>query len=101
MTIHEFDGVLQLLVIQGSPFCNLNCRYCYLPDRRNKERMSFEVMRASLANVFGSRMVGEELTIVWHAGEPLALPMTYYEQAFALVAEVNQAVRGGAVRVTH
>jgi len=27
---------LQLLVIQPTPFCNIDCRYCYLPDRSNK-----------------------------------------------------------------
>lgn len=94
---NSFDGVLQLLVIQGSPFCNLNCRYCYLPDRQNKARMAFETMRASLENALSSRMVGKELTIVWHAGEPLALPIAYYEKAFALVQTVNR----GRVKITH
>jgi hypothetical protein len=26
-------GPLELLVIQSTPFCNINCSSCYLPDR--------------------------------------------------------------------
>lgn len=92
-----FDRALQLLVLQGSPFCNLNCRYCYLPDRQNKARMAMDTLRATLDNVFGSRMVGDELTIVWHAGEPLALPIAFYEEAFAAVDACNR----GRLRITH
>jgi uncharacterized protein len=33
-------GPLELLVIQPTPFCNLNCSYCYLPDRQNTRKMS-------------------------------------------------------------
>ena len=25
-------GPLELLVVQPTPFCNLDCSYCYLPD---------------------------------------------------------------------
>jgi hypothetical protein len=32
-------GKLDLLVIQPTPFCNLDCDYCYLPNRRSKERI--------------------------------------------------------------
>lgn len=92
-----FDRRLQLLVLQGSPFCNLDCTYCYLPDRQNKARMGFDTLCAVLQNVLASRMVGDELTLVWHAGEPLALPIDFYREAFAVVDAVNQ----GRVRITH
>ena len=39
---------IQLLVIQPTPFCNIDCRYCYLPDRTNKA----VVAEATLANLF-------------------------------------------------
>jgi len=27
---------IELLVVQPTPFCNIDCRYCYLPDRNSK-----------------------------------------------------------------
>ena len=36
----ERVGPLDLLVIQPTPFCNIDCSYCYLPTRQSKERMA-------------------------------------------------------------
>ena len=68
-------GPLDLLVIQATPFCNLDCHYCYLPDRENTARMSPAVLDRLFARVFESELVGAGgFTVVWHAGEPLVLP---------------------------
>ena len=42
-------------------------------------------------------LAGRELSVVWHAGEPLAMPIDFYQQAFEVVAEVL----GPRTRVTH
>lgn len=73
---------VNLLIIQPSPFCNINCDYCYLPDRNITRRMTGAVLERTLKRVFASKLVGKELGIVWHAGEPLALPISFYEEAF-------------------
>lgn len=80
-------GGLQLLVLQPSPFCNLDCRYCYLPDRQQRVRMALPVLERVLAQVMASGLVGERLAVVWHAGEPMAVPRRWYEAAFARVAQ--------------
>lgn len=85
------SGPLDLLVIQATPFCNLDCRYCYLPDRQNTERMSLAVVNRLFARVFESDLVRQGFTVVWHAGEPLAMPRAFYEEAFALAAHHNRA----------
>ncbi len=36
--------------------------------------------------VFASDIVQDSVTIVWHAGEPLAVPVRWYEDAFARIA---------------
>ena len=36
----DWRGRLQLLVVQPTPFCNLDCSYCYLPNRGNKQLMA-------------------------------------------------------------
>jgi len=80
------ERALELLVLQPSPFCNLDCRYCYLPNRTDRRRMSMDGLEAALRKVVASRLLGPRLSVVWHAGEPMAVPREWYEEAFALVA---------------
>lgn len=80
--------MLELLVLQPTPFCNLDCRYCYLPDRGNKARMTWEVLEAAVRRAVESNHIGDELTLVWHAGEPMVLSMDWYAEAFERAARV-------------
>jgi uncharacterized protein len=89
-------GGLELLVLQPSPFCNLDCDYCYLPDRDNRQRMPPDVLDRVMRQVAASGLVGAELGIAWHAGEPTAVPRNWYETAFDTVKR-----HLGATRVTH
>ena len=58
------------IVMQPTPMCNLNCRYCYLPDRRSKHFMSPELASKVALDV---AQLGRPITIIWHGGEPLAV----------------------------
>lgn len=78
---------VRLLVLQPTPFCNIACDYCYLAARDARRRMPLEVVEAAVDNVRASGMLGPSLGVVWHAGEPLAVPRTFYEAAFAAVEE--------------
>ncbi|MCZ6513562.1 MAG: GRRM system radical SAM/SPASM domain protein [Nitrospinae bacterium] len=80
---------IELLVLQGTPFCNIDCSYCYLPDRENTRRMSLETLKKIAERLHESDLLGQRLTVVWHAGEPLTLPIEYYEEAIALLAEAK------------
>ena len=82
-------GPLELLVIQPTPFCNLDCSYCYLPDRLNKRKISLETLEKALNWAFSSGLVRQPFTLLWHAGEPTVLPATFYEQAIALLERCN------------
>lgn len=85
------ESWLRLVVLQPSPFCNINCDYCYLPDRALTHRMSRETLLRSVGEVFSSDLIGDEVTFVWHAGEPLAVPQAWYEEAFTLIQEAAPA----------
>lgn len=87
-------GPIDLLVLQATPFCNIDCRYCYLPERLNKHRLSQETLRRLCERLVASPwLLSQELRISWHAGEPLVLPRAYYENAFAVIAgEVGDRV---------
>ena len=93
----ERVGPLDLLVIQPTPFCNIDCSYCYLPTRQSKERMAPEVLDAVFERVFTSGLVKHRFTVVWHAGEPLVLPVAFYERALAIVDAHN----AGCLPVDH
>lgn len=82
----DLRGRTRLLVLQGTPFCNIACGYCYLPDRRNRARMVPETVRAALRWLGESGLAAPELAVVWHAGEPLTLPVDWYRDAFAAAA---------------
>ena len=90
------DPWMSLLVLQPSPFCNINCDYCYLPNRTSKKRMPLEIVEATIEKVFAANLVLGPLTIIWHAGEPLVVPISYYEQAFAEIQ--RKAPTGATVR---
>ncbi len=80
----------QLVIIQPTPFCNINCRYCYLPDRANTKRISMETLARIFTVFFSSPFVTDKVTFVWHASEPLVLPSSFYEQAFQLQRSANR-----------
>ena len=78
-----------MVVVQPTAFCNINCSYCYLPDRTNKHVMAPETVRRLFAELYGSGWARPELLVLWHAGEPLAAPISFYEQAFAIIEELR------------
>jgi uncharacterized protein len=82
----EIEPWATLLVLQASPFCNINCDYCYLPKRTSTRRMSMQVLASAIEKTYASDLVRGELTIIWHAGEPLAVPISWYEEALATIS---------------
>jgi uncharacterized protein len=76
---------IQLLVIQPTPFCNIDCRYCYLPDRANKAVVAEATLANLFSQVFASGWARDGVSVVWHAGEPLVLPIDFYRRAFRLI----------------
>jgi uncharacterized protein len=82
---------IQLLVVQPTPFCNIDCRYCYLPDRTNKAVVAEETLHNLFSQVFASGWADEGLSVVWHAGEPMVLPITFYRRAFAMIDGLKPA----------
>ena len=88
----------QLIVIQPTPFCNMRCRYCYLPDRDSHAKMSDAVLRAVLESIEHSDLVGKNPTIVWHAGEPLTIGKAFFRRALEATRQIT--LRGEKV-VSH
>lgn len=77
------------LVLQPTPYCNLDCKYCYLPDRKNRSRMNPILARDAIQYLADSGIASPGIQIIWHAGEPLAASLPFYEEAFALIEKRN------------
>jgi uncharacterized protein len=88
---------IDVVVVQPTPFCNINCSYCYLPQRADKTVMQHSTVRVLFEQLFASSWASQELTVIWHAGEPLVVPPAFYESAFQTIA----ALCPGSVRVQH
>ena len=84
---------LSLLIIQGSPFCNIDCRYCYLPQRQNRARFDLDLLTPLFQRLDRAGLLGDQLTLVWHAGEPLALPVEFYQGAAQRIAALAPRTR--------
>ncbi len=98
----EIDiGPVKLVVIQPTPFCNLDCNYCYLPDRQLKARLSLDSINPIFKNLFESNLIDQQFTVVWHAGEPLTMPIAFYESAFQKIAQLNQNFNKNRCQISH
>jgi uncharacterized protein len=80
---------IDLLVVQPTPFCNIDCKYCYLPDRNSKAVVAPQTLRNLFSQVFASGWVQNCLSVVWHAGEPMVLPVAFYRDAFAMIESLR------------
>ena len=76
----------ELVVVQPTTFCNIDCSYCYLPERSIKKRMKAETLELLGSRVLASGWTANNTTVIWHAGEPLVMPANWYEDAFAILA---------------
>ncbi|CCQ57782.1 MAG: GRRM system radical SAM/SPASM domain protein [Crocosphaera sp.] len=94
-------GPISLVVIQPTPFCNLDCDYCYLPNRNLKKRLSLDLIEPIFKTIFTSPFVGDFLDICWHAGEPLAVPISYYQEMFKRIEIADKKYNHKQVPIYH
>ena len=80
-------GPIGLVVIQSTSLCNLDCSYCYLPDRQKKRVFDLDLIPLLVQRILESPYAGPEFSLVWHAGEPLTLPSSWYDKATALIQQ--------------
>ena len=94
-------GPVDLLVLQPTTFCNLDCSYCYLPDRQLKHKFSLDLLEPIFHNLFSSPYLNKDFTIVWHAGEPLAMPPNFYKSACDIIDDIAQKLNKNQYHFEH
>src|SRR5689334_3705860 len=83
----SFSGKTELLILQSTTFCNIDCNYCYLPGRSKKQVMDLATLRAVLTHLSFDDILARNVQIVWHAGEPLTVGLDYYREAVKIISE--------------
>jgi uncharacterized protein len=73
----------RLIVLQPTPYCNINCDYCYLQNRNDRTVMAPAVLDAIKIKILPRLAPDSAPAIVWHAGEPTVVPLSWYERAYA------------------
>ncbi|HEY6815170.1 MAG TPA: cyclophane-forming radical SAM/SPASM peptide maturase GrrM/OscB [Croceibacterium sp.] len=98
---------MQLLIIQSTTFCNIDCSYCYLPLRSSKSRFDLELIPLLVQKLSDADLLDRQLSVAWHAGEPLVLPSAYYRSAMDLFSthipegvEARHAFQTNAILLT-
>ena len=87
-------GGFNTLVVQPTSFCNLDCTYCYLPDRRSLRLMSGAVAHACAESI-AQQDSSHPVSVVWHGGEPTATPIGLFRE---LLTPFEELRRAGLVR---
>lgn len=79
-------------VVKVSKRCNLRCKYCYefpfLADPARMQLPQLERMFQHIAEYYEGST--ERMDFVWHGGEPLLLPATFYRS----IGEIQRRVLG-------
>lgn len=78
-----------LIVIQPTPYCNLECGYCYLNGKDEKHKIKVKTVTDSLLAILESGLIKGKTTIVWHAGEPLTMPIKYFEEILNAIRDID------------
>jgi uncharacterized protein len=84
-------GLTSLLILQPTPFCNIDCSYCYLPHRSDRTVLAIDDLRRIFTAVFKFPTITGHVTILWHAGEPLVPGTAYYRAAFSCIRKLCPA----------
>jgi uncharacterized protein len=83
------------IVIKSSKLCNLRCDYCYeyhsLSDKSRMDAGHFSQMFRVLSDI--ERIFQSRMKFCWHGGEPLLLPIDYFEQGLSAQRDVFSGTR--------
>jgi uncharacterized protein len=98
MPLFDQTSVVQF-ILKVSKLCNLRCKYCYeYPHLDDPAAMSLEQLEGlylKLARHYAGLESPPEVQFVWHGGEPLLRPTSFYRETI----RQQQMIFGGDLKV--
>ena len=68
--------------------CNLRCRYCYYLEKKDLYHSPLQLMSNETLELFVKEYIQAQTTpevlFIWHGGEPLLRPISFYERVLEL-----------------
>jgi uncharacterized protein len=87
--VPEIGTRFSTLIVQPATLCNLDCEYCYLPDRGRQLLMPVKVAQR-LATSIAQQNSRFPVEVVWHGGEPLTTPLAHMRSLLAPFEQLRQ-----------
>ena len=72
-----------LAVFHPTSFCNLDCTYCWAPDRNNKKQLDVNLAELAIKQIYSKSYV-TQVDFLWLTGEPLVMGVSYFESVIKL-----------------
>ena len=69
-----------LAAFHPTPFCNLDCSYCWAPNRTVRSKMPLSTFELALDQIWRNREMNG-LEVLWLTGEPLVMGIDYFREA--------------------
>lgn len=86
------------VIMQPTTLCQpLDCRYCYLPFRKDKHLMPLEVAQAVAESTNAWDAADAQFEVVWHGGEPLSAGREHLARLMAPFTAGRHTVQTNAV----
>ncbi len=83
---------LKVVYIEVTNKCNINCKYCYETQKKlNKQVFTKELFAHIIDNV-ARYSCYDEISIIFHGGEPLLVSTDFYEYCFAYATTTLETV---------
>jgi uncharacterized protein len=72
VTTSHVGETYHVVMIQPTTLCNLDCAYCYLPQRKKRREVTREIC-AAVAEDIRNQQAPWRVAVLWHGGEPTTI----------------------------
>ncbi|WCL82249.1 radical SAM protein [Saprospira sp. CCB-QB6] len=84
-------STVSTLIVKVTYRCNLDCLYCYEKVSKTGQDMSIEQFK-ELVELSLGQTSSDQLTFLFHGGEPTLLPIAWYEEALDYALALSKSL---------